>query len=55
LAEQYRRIAGSAEADADRVWRWAFVERVTTGLYLRWFGHPQQSASVLDTADLLAR
>jgi len=55
LAEQCRRIAGSAGVDADRVWRWAFVERVTTGLYLRWFGHAQQSASFLDTADLLAR
>ena len=55
LAEQCRRLAGSAGADPERVWRWAFVERVTTGLYLGWFGHHQQSASFLDTADLLAR
>ncbi len=55
LAEQCRRLAGSAGADPERVWRWAFVERVTTGLYLGWFGHPQESESFLDTAELLAR
>lgn len=41
-------------ADAERVWRWAFVERVTTGLYLRWFGFPDESDSFLGSAVLLA-
>lgn len=55
LRRHCRRVAEAAEVDAERVWRWAFVERVTTGLYLRWHGHAEESASFLDTADLLAR
>jgi len=38
----------------ERVWRWGFVERVTTGRYLRWYGHARESATYLDTATLLA-
>ncbi|GAB3591014.1 aminoglycoside phosphotransferase family protein [Angustibacter peucedani] len=47
--------AGLADLDPDRVWRWAYVERVTTGLYLRWFGHVEESETFLRTATLLAR
>ena len=54
LHEECGRLAGMANADPERVWRWAFVERVTTGLYLRWFGHARESATFLDTAALLA-
>ncbi|GAA4352949.1 aminoglycoside phosphotransferase family protein [Angustibacter luteus] len=46
--------AGLADVDAEQVWRWSFVERVTTGLYLRWFGHHDESASFLGAADLLS-
>jgi streptomycin 6-kinase len=50
------RLAGElAGVDPGRVWRWAFVERVTTGLYLRWFGHPEESATFLGTATSLVR
>ena len=54
LHEECRRLAGMANVDPERVWRWGFVERVTTGLYLRWFGHARESATFLDTAALLA-
>jgi len=55
LREESLRIAASAGVDPERVWRWGFVERVTTGLYLRWFGYVEESATFLDTATLLAR
>lgn len=53
LRTECRRLAGQADVDPQRVWSWAYVERVTTGLYLRWFGHAEQSARFLDTARLL--
>jgi streptomycin 6-kinase len=55
LREESVRISASAGVDPERVWRWGFVERVTTGLYLRWFGHVDESATFLDTATLLRR
>ncbi len=55
LREQCGRLADLADVDPERVWRWGFVERVTTGLYLRWFGHAGESATFLDTAALIAR
>jgi streptomycin 6-kinase len=54
LREACRQVAGLADVDPDRVWRWGLVERVTTGLYLRWFGHTAESATFLDTAAILA-
>jgi streptomycin 6-kinase len=53
LREESRRLSELADADPERVWRWGFVERVTTGLYLRWHGHARESATFLDTATLL--
>jgi streptomycin 6-kinase len=50
-----RRMAEAANVDPDRVWRWSFVERVTTGLYLGWHGHARESATFLETATLLGR
>ena len=54
LREQCRRLAEPVNVDPERVWRWGFVERVTTGLYLRWHGHARESATFIDTATLLA-
>lgn len=54
LREACRQLADLADADPERVWRWGFVERVTTGLYLRWFGYAGESATFLDTAAKLA-
>ncbi len=48
------RLAELAGEDAQRVWSWGFVERVTTGLYLGWFGHREESAAFLDTAELIS-
>lgn len=39
--------------DAERVRQWAFVERVTTGLYLRWFDDEETAESFLDAATVL--
>jgi streptomycin 6-kinase len=53
LREECDRMAAAANVDPERVWRWGFVERVTTGLYLRWFGHARESVTFLDTAAIL--
>lgn len=49
-----RVLADLGEVPAERIWRWGFVERVTTGLYLHWFGYPEEGARFLATAELLA-
>ena len=54
LRRETDQLAALADIDPARVWQWAFVERVTTGLYLAWHGHTEQSATFLDTATLLA-
>lgn len=48
-------LAELGGADAGRVWRWGFVERVTTGLYLHWFGYPEEAVRFLSTAETIAR
>ena len=48
-----RQAAEATGTDVERVAQWAFVERVTTGLYLRWFDDPDTAQSFLDTAELL--
>jgi streptomycin 6-kinase len=54
LRDECRRLAEPVNADPERVWRWGFVERVTTGLYLRWHGRARESATFMATATLLA-
>ena len=54
LRDACRQLAEPADVDPERVWRWGFVERVTTALYLRWYGHAQESATFMKTATLLA-
>lgn len=55
LRDGSRLLAELGGADADRVWRWGFVERVTTGLYLHWFGYPGQAVRFLSAAETIAR
>ena len=55
LRERCRHLAGLCDVDAERVWRWASVERVTTALYLRWHGAVEQAAPFAATATVLAR
>jgi streptomycin 6-kinase len=47
------RAADLTDTDAERVRQWAFVERVTTGLYLRWFHDDETAESFLDAATVL--
>ncbi len=55
LGDGCRRLAGLSGVDANRVWRWGFTERVTTGLYLYWLGHPDEGARFLRTAETIAQ
>ncbi|MFT4296394.1 MAG: aminoglycoside phosphotransferase family protein [Micropruina sp.] len=48
-------LADLAEVASERVWRWGFVERVTTGLYLHWFGYPDEAVRFLGVAETIAR
>ena len=54
LHEQLLREATTATGtDVLRTREWAFVERVTTGLYLRWFDDLEAARTFLDSAMLL--
>lgn len=55
LRDACRVLAELSGVDADRIWAWGYVERVTTGLYLHWFGYPEEADSFLATASTLAR
>jgi streptomycin 6-kinase len=48
--EQLAQITGT---DAEAIWQWAFLERVTTGLYLAHHGLPQLGAPFLTVANRL--
>lgn len=47
------RLATRTGVDRDRIWRWAFLERVSTGLYVLDFGAERVARPFLDTARLL--
>lgn len=47
------RVAARAGVDRDRVWRWAFLERVSTGLYVLDLGAERLARPFLETARLL--
>lgn len=55
LSDLASALAEETGADATRVWRWAFVERVTTGLYVRAFGQSEEARLFLDSALVLSR
>ncbi|MBP2418795.1 aminoglycoside phosphotransferase family protein [Microlunatus capsulatus] len=46
-------LAERSGVDADRIWAWGFLERVSTGLYVRSFGAERAAAPFLRTAALL--
>ncbi len=50
-----RRVAAPSGADADRVWAWGFLERVSTGLHVTSFGAHRVAEPFLASAALLAR
>ncbi|MDN5571044.1 MAG: aminoglycoside phosphotransferase family protein [Propionibacteriaceae bacterium] len=46
-------LAEETGLDADRIWAWAFVERVTTGLFLRLLGFDDEGVAYLRSAEPL--
>ncbi len=54
LVESYAQLLGERTGiDAARIWRWAFVERVSTGLYVLGFGSEAIGRPFLASAELL--
>lgn len=49
------RLAGVTGVDAQAIWEWAFVERVSTGLFLIVCGHHDEGRAHLDSAERLIR
>ncbi|WP_157682927.1 aminoglycoside phosphotransferase family protein [Nocardioides scoriae] len=47
------RVAERSGCDRDRIWAWAFLERVSTGLYVCGFGAHDLGSRFLRTAELL--
>lgn len=54
LQNACRTMAEQTGVDAERIWRWGFIERVTTGLYLAWLGFADEAARMLSSAEVLA-
>lgn len=50
-----RHLASAVGGDADAVWQWALVERVSTGLLCARLGHTRWSRPLLDVADEWSR
>lgn len=48
-----RRLAAATGVDEETVWEWAFVERVTSGLFLMSHGHQDEGRELLASAELL--
>ena len=46
-------LAARSGVDATRIWEWGFLERVSTGLYVRSFGAERAAEPFLRTAALL--
>ena len=46
-------LAERSGVDATRIWEWAYLERVSTGLYVRSFGAERAARPFLRTAELL--
>jgi streptomycin 6-kinase len=54
LAESYAQLlADRTGVDVTRIWRWAFLERVSTGLYVLGFGSEAVGRPFLTSAERL--
>lgn len=49
--EWCRTLGALTGVDPRAIWQWAFLERVSTGLYLRHFGHTEQGDQLLAVAE----
>ena len=47
-------VASLCGIDAEAIWQWAFIERVSTGLFLLRLGHHAEAAAYFEVADRLA-
>ena len=53
LHEWCTRLASTTGVDAEAIWEWAFVERVSSGLYLMTRGHHDEGRTYLTSAERL--
>ena len=49
------RLGAATGVDAEEIWQWSYVERVTSGLYLRQLGHEAEGRAYLAAAGALLR
>jgi streptomycin 6-kinase len=47
------RMEANTGVDAEIIWQWGFIERISTGLYLTQCGHPVEGRTYLDSAERL--
>jgi streptomycin 6-kinase len=52
--ERCEKVASLTGVDTEAIWQWAFIERVSTGLFLLRLGHRAQAGAYLAVADQLA-
>ncbi len=52
--ERCAKVASLTGVDTEAIWQWAFIERVSTGLFLLRLGHSPQAGAYLTVADRLA-
>ena len=56
LMESYCALAAERTGlEPDAIWEWAYLERVSSGLFVTSFGEPDRGRRFLDTAELLLR
>ena len=52
--ERYESVSRQTGVDRESIWRWSYIERVSSGLFLLELGHRAQAQPYLEVADLLA-
>lgn len=52
--ERCEEVATRCGIEADAIWQWSFIERLSTGLFLLSLGHQAEAAAYLEVADRLA-
>jgi streptomycin 6-kinase len=52
--ERCESVSRQTGVDRESIWRWSYIERVSSGLFLLELGHGVQARPYLDVADLLA-
>ncbi len=52
--QRCRHMALLTGIDPEAIWQWAFIERVSTGLFLLHLGHHREAQTFLEVADRLA-